>query len=87
MRGRYSIGPPACGSLLATGRRGIGIFPGLPRLEAAFLAAELAIFLVGLCLFAHFSRELKRFADARLLEGGGIGGPAIILVTIYLDGA
>jgi penicillin-binding protein 1B len=61
--------------------RGIGIFPGLPRLEAAFLAAELVILLIGICLFVHFSREINRFTDARLLEGSGIGGPAIILAS------
>ena len=32
-------------SPVPTGLRGIGIFPGLPRLEAAFVAAELAFFL------------------------------------------
>lgn len=58
--------------------RGIGIFPGLPRLEAAFLAAELALFLIGICLFVHFSREFNRFTDVRLLEGGGMGGPAVM---------
>jgi len=62
-------------------RDGIGIFPGLPRLEGAFLAAGLAIFLIGICLFVHFSREINRFTDARLLEGGGMGGPAIILAS------
>ena len=60
---------------------GIGIFPGLPRLEAAFLAAELAVFVIGICLFVHFSRDLNRYTDARLLEGGGAGGPAIILAA------
>jgi penicillin-binding protein 1B len=61
--------------------REIGIFPGLPRLEAAFLATELAVFLIGICFFIHFSRELKGLTDPRLLEGGGTGGPAIILAS------
>jgi hypothetical protein len=81
LRERQSMGPPTGGSSLATGWPGIGIFPGLPRLEAAFLAAELAIFLVGFCFFAHYSRELHRFTDARLSESGGIGGPAIIFAS------
>src|SRR5713226_3136012 len=58
---------------------GIAIFLGLPRLEAAFLAAELALFLIGICLFVHFSREFNRFTEVRLLEGGGMGGLAVIL--------
>jgi penicillin-binding protein 1B len=81
MSGPHSIRRSTCGSSLATGWRGIGIFPGLPRLEAAFLATELAIFLIGFCLFVHFSRAIYRFTDARFLEGGGIGGPAIILAS------
>src|SRR5215471_21416254 len=77
---RLSTRPLTRGSSPALSRlRGIGIFPGLPKLEAAFVVAELAIGLIGICLFVHFSRELNRFTDARLLEGGGIGGPAIIL--------
>ena len=81
MSGCYSIRPLTSGSAAATGWRGIGIFPGLPRLEAAFLATELAIFLTGFCLFVHFSRALYQFTDARLLEGGGVDGPAIILAS------
>ena len=57
---------------------GLGIFPGLPRLEVAFLAAELAIFLIGTGAFIHFSRELQQFTDARLGVGGG---PAVILAS------
>jgi penicillin-binding protein 1B len=60
---------------------GIGLFPGLPRLEAAFLATELAVFLLGICLFVHLSRDLNRYTDARLLAGGGTGGAAIILAA------
>jgi penicillin-binding protein 1B len=81
MSGDHSIRPPTCGSCLATEWRGIGIFPGLPRLEAAFLAAELAIFLIGLCLSVHFSRAICQFTDGRLLEGGGTAGPAIIFAS------
>lgn len=60
--------------------RGIGIFPGLPRLEAAFIATELVLFVAGICLFVHFSRDLNQFTDARLSEGG-TGGPALILAA------
>ena len=81
MSGRYDTRLSTSGSSLATGWRGIGIFPGLPRLEAAFLATELAIFLIGFCFFVHFSRAISQFTDARLLEGGGMGGPAIILAS------
>ena len=81
MSGRYNTRLSTSGSSLATGWRGIGIFPGLPRLEAAFLATELAIFLIGFCFFIHFSRAISQFTDARLLEGGGMGGPAIILAS------
>jgi penicillin-binding protein 1B len=59
---------------------GLGIFPGLPRLEAAFLAAELAILIMGICTFVHFSRGLHQFMDARLGRGGP-GGPAVILAA------
>ncbi len=58
--------------------RSLGIFPGLPRLEVAFLAAELAMLLIEICGFIHFSRELHQFTDARL---GGGGGPAVILAS------
>ena len=61
--------------------RGIGIFPGMPRLEAAFVAAVLAVLLMEIGLFVHFSRNLRRFTDARLLEGDGSGGPAVILAS------
>jgi penicillin-binding protein 1B len=70
-----------CGSSAPTRWPEFGIFPGLPRLEAAFLAVELLIVLTGICLFVYFSRELKGFTDARLLEGGGVGGPAVILAS------
>jgi penicillin-binding protein 1B len=73
--------PVTRGSPVPIRLRGIGIFPGLPRLEAAFLAAELAVLLIGICLFVHLSRELNRFTDARSLEGGGTGGPALILAA------
>ncbi len=61
--------------------RGIGIFPGMPKLEAAFLAVAAAFLLTEICLFVHFSRDLRRFTDARLLEGDGSGGPAVILAS------
>jgi penicillin-binding protein 1B len=61
--------------------RGIGLFPGLPGLGAAFLAAVLAVLLMGTCLFIHFSSDLHRFTDARLLEGDGSGGAAVILAS------
>jgi penicillin-binding protein 1B len=73
--------PSTRSSSIPSRSRGIGIFPGLPRLEAAFLAVELAVFLIGTGLFVHFSRDLNRFTDARLLEGGGTGGPAMILAS------
>lgn len=57
--------------------RGIGIFPGLPKLEGVFVAVEAAIIIVGICAFVHFSRELHQFTDARL----GGGGPAVILAS------
>jgi penicillin-binding protein 1B len=76
-----STRPLTRGSSLRPRLRAIGVFPGMPRLEAAFFAAEAAIFLIGICLFVHFSRELNRFTDARLLQGGGIGGPAVILAS------
>ena len=59
---------------------GLGIFPGLPRLEAAFLAAELAILIILICAFVHFSRGLHQFTDVRL-AGGGARGPAVMLAA------
>ena len=73
--------PSIRGSWTPPKMRGIGLFPGLPGLGAAFLAAVLAVLLMGTCLFIHFSSDLHRFTDARLLEGDGSGGAAVILAS------
>jgi len=75
---KLSLGPITRARPARRRFRGLGIFPGLPRLEVAFLVAEVAIFVLGTCAFVHFSRELHQFTDARLGAGGG---PAEILAA------
>jgi penicillin-binding protein 1B len=59
--------------------RGIGLFPGFPTLEAAFIVTELIVLLTAGFLFFHFSRQLALYTDGRLSQPGANGGPALIL--------
>lgn len=61
--------------------RGIGLFPGFPTLEAAFIFAELILVLAILFFFLSISRQLSRYTDGRLAEPGASGGAALILAA------